>query len=398
MNIAIVTPGYLPVPDVLGGAVEALTTFIVKENEKSDNALNIELFTIYNEQLNGVRFKNTNICQVKRLFVHRVIYHFLCKFGMNRNFYYDKIIKRLKNNKFDAVIVENNIDLLLSIVRSGVINESILIYHFHNDIDTLEYTADKFKILSKKNIPVIAVSQYVKDHIIRLIPEMQVYTLQNAVDLDKFRPELYDGKEIRYRYGIDDDEIVFMYSGRIVEYKGILELIKSFNMVVKNGYDNIRLLVVGSFNNYAGEDDEYTKRIKKEASETGDRVIFTGFVPYRNVAKYYAAADAVVVATWMEAAGLVNIEARAMGKALIASNVGGIPEYTNDDCILVDKDESFVDNIVVSIEKVLEAPGLMESMKKGGRRGIDEYSTKRYYTNFRMLIGNLCDEKRKRLK
>ena len=140
MNIAIVTPGYLPVPDVLGGAVEALTTFIVKENEKSDKALNIELFTIYNEQLNGISFENTNICQIKRLFVHRVIYHYLCKFGMNRNFYYDKIIKKLKNNNYDAVIVENNIDLLLSVIRSGAVNECMLIYHFHNDIDTLEYT------------------------------------------------------------------------------------------------------------------------------------------------------------------------------------------------------------------------------------------------------------------
>ena len=222
-----------------------------------------------------------------------------------------------------------------------------------------------------------------------------MHTLQNAVDLNKFRPELYDGKEIRDRYGIGDDETVFMYSGRIVEYKGVLELIRSFKKVIKNGHNNIRLLIVGSFNNYSGEDDEYTKRIKKEAAETGDRIIFTGFVPYRDVTKYYAAADVVVVVTWMEAAGLVNIEARAMGKALIVSNVGGIPEYTNDDCILVDKDESFEDNIAASIEKVLVTPGLLESMKKGSTTGIDEYGIKRYYMNFRTLIEYICNGKRK---
>ena len=61
MKIAIITPGFSPVPAVKGGAIENLIQMILNENEKK-NKLEIDLLGVYDEKAfqESIKYKNTN--------------------------------------------------------------------------------------------------------------------------------------------------------------------------------------------------------------------------------------------------------------------------------------------------------------------------------------------------
>ena len=62
-----------------------------------------------------------------------------------------------------------------------------------------------------------------------------------------------------------------------------------------------------------------------------DKVKFTGFVSYKELPRYYANADAVVVASEIyESFSYTVAQAMACGKAVISSSIGGIPETLNN--------------------------------------------------------------------
>lgn len=112
----------------------------------------------------------------------------------------------------------------------------------------------------------------------------------------------------------------FVFLGRLVQKKGIFWLLRAFAAA-----DESAILDV------AGEGPE-RKRAESLTSKLGvrDRVVFHGWVPSDDVPALVQNARAVVFpSVWHEPAGLVSLEAAAYGRALIASRVGGIPEYAD---------------------------------------------------------------------
>ena len=155
----------------------------------------------------------------------------------------------------------------------------------------------------------------------------------SGVDLSKFdisKKEQWNN-EIRTKYGISENDIVFSFAARLTADKGINELLEAFTNLVEK-YDNIKLLVMGGMDDSGSINNELVKIAKNSG-----KVIFTGSVP--DVERYYAASDVFVAPSYREGFGLVVIEAESMALPAIVSNVPGqidaiVPNETGLDCVV----------------------------------------------------------------
>lgn len=150
---------------------------------------------------------------------------------------------------------------------------------------------------------------------------------------------------------------------------------------IKRKLDNCKLLVVGDF----GDDkDEYTSLINRE--EIGDVIsIYDGYIPDKEVEKFFAATD-VVVLPYVSAtqSGIVQI-AYVFYKAVIATNVGGLLDVVTDGKTgyLVEKEnpEALADAVVRFFE-----PGIMERFEAGVSEENYRFSWERMTENIDKII------------
>ena len=157
---------------------------------------------------------------------------------------------------------------------------------------------------SRKTLAMI--SKYYIDGDVRVVP--------TGLDLTKFITRKKDNeylKDLKKKLGINLDDIVYLYLGRISPEKSIDELIKAFSIALKKN-SNMTLLIVGDGNNLTD-----LKELVKAHGIPNDKIIFTGFVIWEEIVPYYQLADAFLNASITETQGLTYIEALACGTPII---------------------------------------------------------------------------------
>ncbi len=121
---------------------------------------------------------------------------------------------------------------------------------------------------------------------------------------------------IRDKYGLGDKKVM-LYASRMSPEKHIVSVIKKFKQIHKEVPDS-KLLIVGS----DGPSSEYVKRLSKKL----DYVSCAGRVPFSDLLKLFNTADISCLWSWVEAEGLVLIEAMAQGTPNIGANGYGIQD------------------------------------------------------------------------
>lgn len=125
--------------------------------------------------------------------------------------------------------------------------------------------------------------------------------------------------ELRLQYAIPEKSQVIGVIGRISPEKGQKHLLDAFQLLQKDSAQNdLKLLIVG--------EGEARHSLEKYVQKQGlaDAVAFTGF--QNPLAPFFALIDILVIPSTTEGIPLVLLEGMSCQKALVASNVGGIPE------------------------------------------------------------------------
>lgn len=151
--------------------------------------------------------------------------------------------------------------------------------------------------------------------------ESQFSVIPLGLDLDYLKAT--DPREkLRMELGFAPDTFLLVFSGRLTEIKNIPLLLKSFALLRSRGFTKTGLIVLG--------DGHLKDRLMEEAAFLGivDAVRFLGTV--RSPAEYIRSADCVVLSSLNEGTPLSLLEAMALGRSVLSTEVGGVPDILGD--------------------------------------------------------------------
>lgn len=140
-----------------------------------------------------------------------------------------------------------------------------------------------------------------------------------------FRFEGMSRERARERLHIGEEERILLFFGYVREYKGLKYLLRAMPEISRED-EKVKLWVVGEF---GSDKEEYLKLIRELGIK--DRVrVQDSYTPDREVEKYFAAADLVVLPyTSATQSGIVQI-AYGFTKPVVVTDVGGLPDVVED--------------------------------------------------------------------
>ena len=398
-KIAIITSGFLPVPASKGGAVENIVVNLLNENEKN-NKMEFNIISIfddisYNESKKYSKSK-LNFIKVNFLvkFLDKITFLVAKKvlkkensqsyrYIFQRLYYLNKCSKILKQNDFDKVILENHPTQYLALKwRKNYLKYSgRYYYHCHNEFPGTYGCSEIIKSTKK----IICVSNFIANSIANLMnmPSDKFIVLRNCIDVKRFSNELnFDEKrKLKEKYGIKDNEKILLFTGRITPEKGVKELVESLKNISNQNY---KLLILGSALNELKTKTKYQEEIENIVQTISSKVIFTGFIKYEEINKFYSIADiAVLPSIWDDPAPLTVIESLVSGLPIITTNSGGIPEYaTNGSAIIIERNKDLVENLSKSINLLLNDEAKLKEMSISAKKVSKDLTLNNYYNNF----------------
>lgn len=204
----------------------------------------------------------------------------------------------------------------------------------------------------------------------------KVVIVPSAVNVERFNPVPLE--EARRYVGLDEQDLVIAYVGRMLPRKDVRNLVRAVGLLVQRTDLPVKLLLVGGES--AEPDPAATPEIgvlQTIAAELGisDRLYFTGQRQPDTLRYYYSAGDVVVTTPWYEPYGLTPLEGMACGRPVIGSAVGGIT-FT-----IADGETGFLvpprdpEALAVRLQQLLADPDLRAKMGKAARLRVEQEFT-----------------------
>lgn len=389
-KVCFITPNLLPVPNVRGGAIETIMTNIIKEQEKSEK-IDITIVSIYDKNafLESTNYTKTKFIYIKKnllYLLYGLVYKISNKvFKTSYNTYNHVVLKKIKKLKFDYVIAEGgNYESYNEFLR--YFKKEQLVLHLHHQGCSNEIIDNTFS-------KVIGVSDFVIKDFKKNSNIKNFYLLKNSISIENFDRVIPDKEKIRLKkqLGLERDDFIAIYCGRLIKEKGILELVKAVKMIDN---PNIKLVIVGSINFANNGKDDYTDKLNEELVDT-NRIILTGYIDNSELYRYYNIADIMVIPSiWEEAAGLVCIEGMISGKPIITTDAGGIREYVSDNTTIVKRNDKFIDNLAKAILDLYKNKDKLGEIGKANYNFALKFNNQDYYSNLLKLFEeDFCNEK-----
>jgi D-inositol-3-phosphate glycosyltransferase len=197
-------------------------------------------------------------------------------------------------------------------------------------------------------------------------------TIYPGVDHALFSP---GSKELaRAELGLDPDEAVLVFVGRIQPLKGLELAFRALEQLVPALDRDVKLLVVGGASGPTGAGTQDALHALADELGIADSIRFEGPQPHERTPSFYRAADAAVVCSFSESFGLSALEAQACGIPVVGTDVGGLRHIVHDggSGLLVDsRDPS---EFAARLKTLLSDPDMQRSFADEALRSSEGFS------------------------
>jgi len=210
---------------------------------------------------------------------------------------------------------------------------------------------------------IIAVSKMMKQDIIQNfnVKEDKIEVIHNGIDLNKWKPTYTD--YTLKQYGINKDYILFV--GRTTKQKGMIHLIDAVDHIDKS----VLVVICTS----GADTKEYADEVTKKVSTKKNIIFINILLKEEQYIELYSQAKVFVCPSVYEPFGIINLEAMACKKPVVATNVGGIPEVVIPDQtgILIEPEKP--QQIADAVNYLLKNPDIAKKMGEKGRQRVEQF-------------------------
>ncbi|CAM3460537.1 glycosyltransferase family 4 protein [Marinicrinis lubricantis] len=297
---------------------------------------------------------------------------------LKRTAYVNSIVKMV-NKQFgpvDLIHQHDHLDSTLSAKRFHKICKWVWTNHTSGYIEQYESPMKRrlLKWLYHGVHAVIGVSEERTQKARMLINDEQFLRyIPNGVNTRRFRPDI--PKDCN-RFGLEEGKFTILCPSRMTEVKGNIYFAEAIKKILQDRTtEDLQFVFLGS-EEAPNTNIEYINAVKRVITDSGitSYVKYLGNIPMEEMEKVYAVADIVVLPSLQEAVSLAALEAMAMKKAVVASNVGGFPEIitSGQTGLLVPPKSS--DELAKAIVKLYQNQEMLEQITNTAFEKVKDYS------------------------
>ncbi|HUO39487.1 MAG TPA: glycogen synthase [Mycobacterium sp.] len=177
---------------------------------------------------------------------------------------------------------------------------------------------------------VIAVSSGMRDDVLKTYPALdpnRVHVVRNGIDTDVWHPVApQPGESVLAALGVDTSRPIVAFVGRITRQKGVAHLVAAAHQFTAG----VQVVLCAGAPDTPEIAAEVTAAVQELSRARGGVFWVREMLPIAQIREILSAATVFVCPSVYEPLGIVNLEAMACATAVVASDVGGIPEVVSD--------------------------------------------------------------------
>ncbi len=229
----------------------------------------------------------------------------------------------------------------------------------------------------------VAISDMVADHYQIHLGIQRPTVIPNSFPLSGFPAD--NGrvrKEVLSRYSLAEQDFVVVCAARLVVQKGYPQVISAVEILFRAGTAP-KVLIAG------GGPLKESLQHEISARRLQDHLLLIGEIPRAQVLRLMIAADVVMSASTVEGFHNTPAEAMALGKPVIATTVGAMPEVIENgkSGLLVRPGDPEV--LAEALSRLMADPALRQSLGRAARARIAKYSTDEVVCRWEQYYGQL---------
>nr|WP_290443409.1 glycosyltransferase family 4 protein [Sporolactobacillus kofuensis] len=284
----------------------------------------------------------TDTWQTLRNFINRFCFKTHLPFYTHT--FLTQTIRKLKHRRYDWIVVENR-PLFIPPLRKHLGSAAQIALHLHND--TLNQQCYYAASVIRQCDCILSVSDFINHQVRGAAKNVHDHTKAHVL-YNRIAPEFFRLKRnyahdlLRKQCGVMSEKQIVLYFGRLRIDKGVLNLIQAFTQALQKN-NHLFLVLIGSFTN---DDDQLHIMSALDRLPSGT-FSHLNYIPHDQLPNYLSEADMIALPSICnEAFGLTIAEAMALGKTVITTDSGAIPELIGSNAgIIVKRNQRLNDQL-----------------------------------------------------